>query len=160
MFDKTKRLHVREMPMVRRRTKDVTDAELRVLKVLWDQSPATIRTIREVLYPKGGVSKSATVLKLLERLEAKGYVSRDDTGAVLAFHVVVDRHALIGSELRRIAERLSGNSFTPLLAHLVESGSLSDAERTRLREMLKGAGPRSRRGSKSDRSKGARKKSR
>ena len=119
---------------------DVTDAELGVLEVLWEHAPATIRMIRDTLYPSGGVSKSATVLKLLERLEGKGLVGRERSGAVQEFHVLVDRDALIGSQLRRIAQRLGGNSLTPLIVHLVQSASLTDRERARLREMLD-AGP-------------------
>ena len=118
---------------------DVTDAELRVLEVLWERGPATIRAIREVLYPAGGASKAATVLKLLERLENKQLVRRDRSRATQKFEVLIGRDALIGSQLRRIAERLSGNSLAPLLAHLVQCAALSDEERARLRDLLDAA---------------------
>jgi len=131
---------------VGRKADEVTDAELGVLEVLWEQGPVNIRTVAEILYPGGGRRKSATVLKLLERLERKGFVERDRTGGILQFHVLVDREALIGSQLRQIAERLAGSSFTPLLAHLVRSDALTDEERTELRKMLDQARPQDSRG--------------
>ena len=63
-----------------RTPQDVTDAELAVLQVLWEQGPATIRQLTDRLYPEGKTSHYATVQKLLERLQAKGCVSRDRGG--------------------------------------------------------------------------------
>ena len=59
---------------------DVTDAELAVLEVLWDQGPSSRRRIADVLYPGGQPAHYTTVQKLLERLESKGHVAcRTDT---------------------------------------------------------------------------------
>ena len=60
-----------------RNPQDVTETELAVLQVLWDEGPATIRRLTDVLYPSGGTALYATVQKLLERLEAKGCVRRE-----------------------------------------------------------------------------------
>src|SRR5262245_55587135 len=54
---------------------DVTDAELAILQVLWDQGLATIRQITEAMYPQVTDARCATVQKRLERLEAKGHTS-------------------------------------------------------------------------------------
>src|SRR5262249_24119933 len=102
-----------------RTPQDVTDAELAVLQVLWDQGPAPIRALTDVLYPDGGTAHYATVQKLLERLEAKGCVSRDRAGAVHSFTATLDRDELIGRRLRDVAEKLCGGSLTPLLTNLV-----------------------------------------
>src|SRR5690349_5671773 len=92
----------------------VTDAELSVLEVLWEHGPSTVRRITDVLYPGGGVSKYATVQKLLERLE-KGnrYVKRDRSGGVQLFAATIDRGHLIGRRLDDIAASLCGGSLTP-----------------------------------------------
>ena len=68
-----------------RTPQDVTDAELAVLQVLWDDGPATIRQLTDVLYPGGGTAQYATVQKLLDRLEAKGFVHRDRSAAAHTF---------------------------------------------------------------------------
>ena len=74
---------------------DVSDAQLAVLQALWDQGPATIRNITDALYPNGRHAQYATVQKLLERLEAKGCVATDRSGAVNVFSATLDRDALL-----------------------------------------------------------------
>src|SRR5947209_11480145 len=106
--------------MKKRALPSITGAELRLLEELWQRGEATIRDLRDALYPQGGSSKFATVQKLLARLAAKKLVRRRKTDANWVFHAVVARHDLIGGELRRVADRLSGNSMAPLLTYLVE----------------------------------------
>ena len=114
----------------------VTGAELKVLEELWRRREATIRDLRDALYPAGGISKFATVQKLLARLVAKKLVGRrkDDTNWI--FQPLIACDDLIGGELRRVADRLGGNSMTPLLTYLVETGELTSKERAHLRRLL------------------------
>jgi predicted transcriptional regulator len=119
-----------------RTPQDVTDAELGVLQVLWDHGPATIRRITDALYPQGGVSKYATVQKLLERLEADRCVRRDRSASVHVFAAAVSRDELIGRRLRSLADKLCGGSLAPLLSHLLQSQPLSAHERQSLRELV------------------------
>jgi predicted transcriptional regulator len=119
-----------------RTPQDVTDAELAILEVLWDQGPATIRRLTEILYPQGGSAHYATVQKLLERLEIKDYVERNRSRAVHAFSAAVDRQELIGRRLQATAEKLCGGSMTPLLMHLVKARRLTARERQELRHLI------------------------
>jgi BlaI family penicillinase repressor len=114
----------------------VTGAELNVLEELWRSREATIRDLRDALYPQGGGSKFATVQKLLSRLVAKGLVGRRKAEANWMFEPLVARDDMIGGELRRVAERLGSNSMTPLLTYLVETGELTSKERAHLRRLL------------------------
>jgi predicted transcriptional regulator len=70
----------------------VTETELAILQVLWDQGAATRRLITDVLYPEGGPAQYATVQKLLARLEGKRFVrhTRGPDG-VLTFIALVAR---------------------------------------------------------------------
>ena len=114
----------------------VTSAELAVLEELWRRGEATIRDLRDALYPQGGGSKFATVQKLLARLVAKGLVSRRKEEPNWIFQPRIGRDDLIGGELRRVADRLGGKSMTPLLTYLVETGELTSNERDHLRRLL------------------------
>ena len=114
----------------------VTGAELKVLEELWHRSESTIRDLRDSLYPGSGQSKFATVQKLLSRLTAKRLVRRRKDAAGWLFEPTVARDDLIGGELRRVADRLGGNSMTPLLTYLVETGDLTAKERAHLRRLL------------------------
>jgi predicted transcriptional regulator len=114
----------------------VTAAELNVLEALWQAGEATIRDLRDRVYPAGGESKFATVQKLLARLVAKGLVRRRKDSVNWLFQPLVARDDLIGGELRRVADRLGGASMTPLLTYLVETGDLTAQERAHLRQLL------------------------
>jgi BlaI family penicillinase repressor len=126
----------RKGPMSKRPLPSVTGAELKVLETLWERGEATIGELRDVLYPDGGGSKFATVQKLLARLVAKKLVGRRKDSSNWIFKPLVARDDLIGGELRRVADRLGGNSMTPLLTYLVETSELTAKERAHLRQLL------------------------
>lgn len=120
---------------------DVTDAELAVLQVLWDDGSATIRHLTDVLYPGGGAAQYGTVQKLLDRLEAKECVARDRTAAAHTFAATIAREDLIGRRLQDMAEKLCGGSLTPLLTHLVRTKQLTARERQELRDLIDDVDP-------------------
>jgi BlaI family penicillinase repressor len=119
-----------------RTPRDVTDAELAVLQLLWNDGCATIRRLTEQLYSGGTASEYATVQKLLERLEAKGYVAHRLAGRAKEFTAVLDREGLIARRLQATADKLCEGSLTPLLTHLVRSASLSGDELRKLRTLV------------------------
>jgi predicted transcriptional regulator len=121
---------------MKRNHADVTEAEQALLEVLWDQGPATIRQLAERVYGQEGTSVYATVQKLLERLDAKGFVRRDRGAAAHVFAAAIDREALIARRLRAVADSLCGGSLTPLLTHLVHGQELSEKERKDLRALI------------------------
>ncbi|MCA8960698.1 MAG: BlaI/MecI/CopY family transcriptional regulator [Planctomycetes bacterium] len=113
-----------------------TDAELSILDSLWRHGPSTIRELTDRLYPRGSTSEYATVQKLLERLESKSLVHRDRSSHAHQFEALVERDALVGSELQEVATKLCEGSLTPLLMNLVRDAALSDDERAELRRLL------------------------
>lgn len=116
--------------------RDVTDAELAILQVLWERGSATIRQLTDVLYPEGTPAQYATVQKLLQRLENKNCVQRDRTAPVHVYEAIINREALIGQQLRQMAEKLCEGSMTPLLTHLVRAERLTSEERQMLRNLV------------------------
>ena len=119
-----------------RRPQDVTDAELAILQVLWDQGPLPIRRLTDALYPEGKTAQYATVQKLLERLEAKGCVRRDRSAWAHVFEALVNRDDIIGRRLEAVAAKLCGGSLTPLLTNLVRSKRLTLKERREIRKLM------------------------
>jgi predicted transcriptional regulator len=115
---------------------DLPDAELAVLRMLWEHGPATIRQLTDALYPRGTDAAYATVQKLLDRLEAKGCVARDRSAWAHVFEAAIDRDEFIGRKLEAVAERLCGGSLTPLLTNLVRSKRLSPRERREIRKLM------------------------
>jgi predicted transcriptional regulator len=119
-----------------RTPQDVTDTELAILQLLWDEGELTIRQLTDRLYPGGGTAHYATVQKLLERLERKGFVLRERRPAAHTFAAAVPREELIGRRLQAVAEELCGGSLTPLLTHLVRAKRLSARERQELHALI------------------------
>ncbi len=120
-----------------RTPQDVTETELAILQVLWEQGPATRRQLTDVLYPGGGPAHYTTVQKLLERLEDKGYVTHPRGEGVLTFTAVVGREELISRRLQDVAEKLCGGSLTPLLMNLVRARPLTPRELEELQDLVK-----------------------
>ena len=118
------------------RKDDVTDAELALMQSLWDDGSATIRQLVDRVYQQTGASVYATVQKLLDRLESKGFVERDRASQVHVFRAAINRDELIGRRLRAVADSLCGGSLSPLLTHLVEGRGLSERERRELRALI------------------------
>src|SRR5438477_8086995 len=112
---------------------EVTDAETAVLQRLWDHGPASVRRLRDALYPGGGPSEHATVHKLLERLEAKGYVQRERSDGLLVFQATVERDEVLGRQIEALLNKMGGGSLQPLLTNLVRGKRVSADE---LRELL------------------------
>ena len=115
---------------------DVTDAELAVLRALWDAGRSTIRELTEHIYPGGGTSHYATVQKLLDRLESKGCVSREQAGRANVFTATVERDELIARRLQETADKLCEGSLVPLLTQLVSGTHLTDEDMQLLRELV------------------------
>lgn len=119
-----------------RTPQDVTDMELAVLQVLWEQGPSSRRQITDVLYPDGGPAHFTTVQKLIERLEKKGYVARNAADGPITFTALVGREELINRRLLDMAEKLCGGSLTPLLMNLVRTTPLTPRELQDLQDLL------------------------
>jgi len=114
----------------------LANAELAVMELLWRENRLTARRIREQLYPSVTKAQHGTVQRLLQRLEAKGYVERDRSQPVLYFSATLSRQAYAASQLESVAARLTGGSIAPLITHLVEENRISPEELEQLREIL------------------------
>jgi predicted transcriptional regulator len=114
----------------------VTDAEMAVLRVLWDRGPLTAREITAAIYPDGGETEFASVHSFLQRLERKGLVERDRSGFVHVFSAAASQADVAGQELEALADKLSGGSLAPFLMHLVQRQRLTDHEASEIRSLL------------------------
>jgi BlaI family transcriptional regulator, penicillinase repressor len=115
-----------------KKTRDVTEAELGVLQVLWNHGARTIREVAAILDGPNQDVYYATVKKLLERLDAKGFVRREPKGIAYLYTATVGRDELIGQRLRVLAERLCDGSVTPLLTQLAHHERLNKKQQAAL----------------------------
>jgi len=116
----------------------LANAELAIMNLLWERPRATARELREELYPNATRAQHGTIQKLLQRLEDKGYVTRDRSLQVHLFAAALTRQAYAGGQLESLADKLTGGSLAPLITHLLEEKKISKGEIARLRELLDG----------------------
>ena len=111
-------------------------AELSVMDLLWEHERMTARELREALYAGAEKAQHGTIQRLLQRLEAKGYIQRDRSLAVHFFSATVSRQAYAGQQLEQLAGELTSGSIAPLITHLIEHEKISGEELQRLRDVI------------------------
>lgn len=116
----------------------LANAELAVMELLWTEARLSARAIRERLYPDASRAQHGTVQKLLQRLEDKGFVSRDRREAVHFFFPAIPREEYAGGQFELLVDKLAGGSVAPLLTHMIENKKMSADEIARLRGLLDG----------------------
>ncbi len=116
----------------------LANAELAVMELLWQHPALTARQLREQLYPGSDKAQHGTVQRLLQRLEDKGFVTRDRTLPVHRFSAKMSREAYAGSQLESLTDKLTGGSLAPVITHLLEEKRISSREIERLRAILGG----------------------
>jgi BlaI family penicillinase repressor len=121
---------------VEARRPPISETELEVLKVLWEQGPGTVRAINALLRRQRRRWAYTTVLTLLQRLEAKGYVASDKGGVAHVFRPSVTRDKLLRLRLKDLANQLCEGTATPLVQALVEGQRFTDEEIQEFRRLL------------------------
>ena len=116
----------------------IPDAELEVLKCLWQESPLTARQLARAIYDEPTTSNIGTVQKLLQRLEEKECVVRDRSESVHTFTPAKSEEEVAAGQLDLLAQKISGGSFGPFLTHLIKGKRLSRKERAELKRLLGG----------------------
>lgn len=114
----------------------LSEAELEVLKVLWDEGPAPVRRVNEILSRRGKNWAYTTVLTLLQRLQAKGWVVSDTSGVAHVFRASGSRDELLQDHLKTLADQLCEGEPAPLMLALVQGHRFSAEEIARFRRLL------------------------
>jgi predicted transcriptional regulator len=122
----------------------VSDAELEVLKVLWDRGPGTVREIEAQLRRRRRRWAYNTVLTLLSRLRDKKYVASEKgndkeagkAGAAHTFRATVSREQLLRHGLSDLADRICDGTASPLVHALVQGQQFSAEEIAHFRKLL------------------------
>jgi predicted transcriptional regulator len=115
--------------MPRRRTPGLTDAELRVIRVLWSRRRATVSDVIEHMGP-GSTPAYNTVLTILGILQRKGWVTREKEGRAHAYLPVVDRIEARRTALTELLSRFFDDSPRELVLDLIGHERI-DAEELR-----------------------------
>ena len=113
----------------------ISEAESRVMKVLWQNAPLTSEDIvAALLDPTGWHEK--TIKTLLNRLLGKGAISAEKDGRRYLYSPELQRDDWQQQESRSLLDRVFGGKLTPLLTHFSEHEKLSPKDLAELRKLI------------------------
>ncbi len=120
--------------MARRGSPVLTDAELRLMEVLWRKPGATVN---DVLEGAGAPALSySTVLTTLRILERKGYAAHDEVNRAYVYRPLVERDEAAGKDVGNVLKRFFAGKPLDLAMRLVEHDRPSREELRRLRALI------------------------
>jgi BlaI family transcriptional regulator, penicillinase repressor len=111
----------------------LADREAEIMDVLWEQGPSTAAEVRECVSDRLAYT---TVLTMLRKLEAKGYVGHTEEGRAHRYRALIARDAARQSALRSLSAKLFKGSYALLVTHLISDKEISDVEVRRIRSLL------------------------
>ena len=115
----------------------LTEAELRLMEVLWLKGPATVHDILEALPPRPALAYNS-VLTTIRILEKKGYVQHVKEGRAHLYMPLVGRQEASRFEIKNLVGRFFKDSHELLLLNILEDKNISGDELARLRLLVQG----------------------
>ena len=124
--------------MARTPSRSLTDAEARVMAVLWESQSATVADVVRALSKRRVVSYS-TVQTILRILETKGYVAHDKVARAFIYRPLVDERQARRRALRHLVSRLFKGSPSLLVLNVLEDERIDPNELRQLKKLIEDA---------------------
>ncbi len=115
---------------------EIGDAELEILKILWDSGAVTVRDVLGQLHEAGRRVAYTTVQTLLTRLEQKGYVRSDKSDFAFVYRAKLTRNRVTQSKLKALVRELYDGAAGPLVLQLVRNEQLTADEIGELQKLV------------------------
>src|SRR5216110_3037211 len=121
--------------MVDRQPPRPTDAELAILRVLWERGPSTVRDVYEEMN-RDGATGYTTILKLLQIMTEKGLVVRDETERAHVYESRLSEQKTQRQLLSDLADRAFGGSAAKLVMQALSGRKATAEELEAIRDLL------------------------
>jgi predicted transcriptional regulator len=118
-----------------KRSITLTEAELRLMKILWQRGESVVGDLVAAI-PGDAPLAYNSVLTTIRILEQKGYVQHRQEGRAYVYSPCVGEHEASRSEVRHMMQRFFGNSRERLLLSLLGDEEISPEELQRLRDAI------------------------
>ena len=118
-----------------RKSETLTEAELRLMDVLWLKGSATVQQVLDALPQKPALAYNS-VLTTIRVLENKGYVEHIKDGRAHVYRPMVQRKEATRSEILHLVTRFFKNSHELLVLNILEDQGIEANELKRLRQLL------------------------
>ena len=110
-----------------------TDAELQILRVLWERGPSTVRQVHEAQQRR---TSYTTILKLLQIMTEKGLVNRDESQRSHVYHAKARREQTQRQLVNDLLERAFGGAADQLVVQALSARNVSAAEIAEIRKLI------------------------
>ena len=114
-------------------TQRLFDSETKVMEIIWANHPISAKDVSLIAAETIGWNKNTTYT-ILKKLEAKGFIQRQDPGFVCT--ALVSQNEVQKAEADSLVKRLFGGSRRALFSALLEDAPLSDEEIRELRQLI------------------------
>ena len=116
-----------------------TEAEWKIMEVLWDHAPRTMSEITKALEPTTGWTRH-TVITLLKRMQEKGTVAVDESGDVKRYTPLLTQEEASTQQTKKFLNHVFSGKASLLINHLVDSGEITLKEMDELMDMMRKSG--------------------
>jgi BlaI family transcriptional regulator, penicillinase repressor len=113
-----------------------TDAELAILRVLWERGPSTVRQVHEVIVARVRPTAYTTALKLLQIMTEKGLVRRDDKDRSHIYMPRLSEEQTQRQLVRDLLERAFGGSASKLVMQALNAKQATPEELGEIRRLI------------------------
>ena len=112
-----------------------TEAELEILRVLWERGASTVRQVHEALASERDTGYTTT-LKLMQIMADKGLVSRDESARTHVYTAKVSQESTQRQLVSDLVDRAFGGSAAELVLRALSSHTTSDDELREIRRLI------------------------
>jgi predicted transcriptional regulator len=112
-----------------------TDAELAILRVLWERGPSTVRQVHDAL-AEARETGYTTSLKLMQIMAEKGLVTRDESNRTHVYAAKLTRAETQRQLISDLADRAFGGSAAALVMQALSSKAASPEEIAEIRRLI------------------------
>jgi BlaI family transcriptional regulator, penicillinase repressor len=113
----------------------LTEAELRIMDVLWQRGSGTVQQVLDALPAKPALAYNS-VLTTIRILEKKGYLEHRKDGRAHLYAPLIEQKDATRSEIRHLVSRFFKNSHEDLVLNILEERGMDPEELKHLRQML------------------------
>ena len=116
-----------------------TEAELSILRVLWERWPSTVREVHEAIQrsrPSGQTTGYTTVLKLLQIMTEKGLVTRDERTRSHVYRARLSEDTTQRQLVTDLLDRVFDGSAAQLVLQALATNKTSPEELDEIRKLL------------------------
>jgi predicted transcriptional regulator len=118
-----------------RRSNTLTEAELRLMRLLWRCGECSVQDLVSAM-PEAGRLAYNSVLTTVRILESKGYVDHRQEGRAFIYTAVIAEPDAQQHEVRHVISRFFGDSRERLMLMLLDAGDVSSDELQRLKKAI------------------------